>query len=116
LIPLRRVELAVAGLKDSLFVRLTTISISSSAAALRQAPVAESSVALPPDVQGSAVMPTYRFYTVEHDGHIADLPAIVDCHDDRTALKRAKNQYLDGKAIEVWNLQRFVTRLEPTHE
>jgi hypothetical protein len=83
---------------------------------MRQAPVAESSVALPPDVQGSAVMPTYRFYSVEHDGHIADLPAIVDCDDDQMALKRAKNQYLYGKAIEVWHLRRLVTRLEPTHE
>jgi hypothetical protein len=61
---------------------------------------------------GAAVMPTYRLYTITPDEHIQAPPAVVECEDDQAAIERAK-QLLDGRAIEVWQLDRRVTRLEP---
>jgi hypothetical protein len=57
-------------------------------------------------------MPTYRLYTITPDEHIQAPPAVVECEDDQAAIERAK-QLLDGRAIEVWQLDRRVTRLEP---
>ena len=60
-------------------------------------------------------MPIYRLYSLREDGHIDEPPTVVDCQDDDSAVEKAK-QYLDGKAIEVWEHRRLVTRLEPAHE
>jgi hypothetical protein len=57
-------------------------------------------------------MPTYRFYTLQPDGHIAAPPRIVELSDDAAAIKYAEH-CLDGSAIEVWQHARQVTRLDP---
>jgi hypothetical protein len=54
----------------------------------------------------------YRFYILDPDAHIPAPPTIDDCRDDQAAAQKAK-RHLDGKAIEVWNLDRLVIRLEP---
>jgi hypothetical protein len=55
---------------------------------------------------------TYRIYTVTRDGHIHNPPRLVECDDDDAALKEAR-RFLDGEALEVWDRQRKVGRLEP---
>jgi hypothetical protein len=40
---------------------------------------------------------------------------IVECEDDHAAIESAK-QFVDGKAIEVWDEGRIVVRLEPVHD
>jgi hypothetical protein len=57
-------------------------------------------------------MPIYRLYVIDPDAHITVPPTLADCPDDDLAIAKAK-QYLDGKAIEVWEGARIVTRLEP---
>jgi hypothetical protein len=60
-------------------------------------------------------MRAYRFYFLDSAGHIARPPMIVECEDDRAAIESAK-QFVDGKAIEVWDEGRIVVRLEPVHD
>jgi hypothetical protein len=62
----------------------------------------------------SRAMPHYRLYTLRADGHIAGLPAVIECPDDPAAVQEAK-KILDGRAIEVWDRARMVIRLEPKH-
>jgi hypothetical protein len=57
-------------------------------------------------------MRTYRIYTLSRDGHIHHAPRLVECDDDEAALKEAR-RFLDGEALEVWDQQRKVGRLEP---
>ncbi len=57
-------------------------------------------------------MPAYRFYYINSDGHIAGPPPVVVFADDRAAIKAAE-ALLDDKAIEVWDRDRVVIRLEP---
>jgi hypothetical protein len=56
-------------------------------------------------------MAEYRAYTVRLDGHFIRYRAYV-CADDAEAIIWAK-QLVDGHAVEVWNGDRFVSRLEP---
>ena len=57
-------------------------------------------------------MPLYRFYYVNSDGHITEPPRIADFRGDRAAIEAAE-ALLDDKAIEVWDRDRVVIRLEP---
>ena len=59
-------------------------------------------------------MPTYRFYFIELDGHIAEPPTVADFPNDHLAVESAQ-AILDRKVIEVWKLARVVARLEPKH-
>ena len=53
----------------------------------------------------------YRIYTFEDDGHIVGRPFEVECKDDDEAINVAR-QLKNGKAIEVWELDRLVAKLE----
>jgi hypothetical protein len=57
-------------------------------------------------------MSSYRLYAITPDEHIQAPAEVVECVDDRAAIDHAK-QLLDGRVIEVWQLDRFVTRLKP---
>ena len=57
-------------------------------------------------------MPTYRIYTLSKDEHIDRAPLLIDCPDDEAAIEKAR-QFLDGHALEVWDQQRKIGRLEP---
>jgi hypothetical protein len=52
-------------------------------------------------------MPTYRFYSLKKDGHIAGTPSDFDCPDDNDAVKEAE-KLLDGRDIEIWQGTRVV--------
>lgn len=57
-------------------------------------------------------MLTYRFYRLDSDGHITGPPTVAELLDDRAAVE-AGEAFLDGKAIEIWQLTRMVVRLQP---
>lgn len=57
-------------------------------------------------------MPEYKVYSIAQDGHIAAPPTIVDCPDDLTAIKNAR-QPLDGHDLEIWEGTRVVAYLIP---
>jgi hypothetical protein len=57
-------------------------------------------------------MPTYRIYRERADGHLAGPPAVVECNSDQEVIDRAKSM-LEDLALEIWDGDRKVTRLEP---
>jgi hypothetical protein len=57
-------------------------------------------------------MPAYRFFLLGTDGHVNRPAPITECPDDESAILQAK-QVLERRAIEIWNFERFVTRLDP---
>ena len=54
----------------------------------------------------------YRVFTFDEDTHVVGVPTIVEAENDQAAIEAAK-QLLDGHALEVWQLNRRVARLEP---
>jgi hypothetical protein len=56
-------------------------------------------------------MPLYRVYTITPDEHIHVPPTVIECRDDQAAIEEAR-QVLDGRVIEVWQMDRRVIRLE----
>ena len=52
-------------------------------------------------------MPTYRFYSLKTDGHVAGPPLDFDCPDDNDAVKEAE-KLVDGRDIEIWQGTRVV--------
>ena len=57
-----------------------------------------------------AAVPLYRIYSIK-DGHFAGPPVVVECSNDEQALAKAWGQ-LDKQDIELWQLDRLVTRLK----
>ncbi len=55
----------------------------------------------------------YRAYTVGPDGHFVGFEPL-SCADDAEAIENAKRLVRD--AIELWQRDRFVIRLEPKPE
>ena len=64
------------------------------------------------ELGGVLTMPAYRIYTLSRDGHIHSAPRLIECDGDDAALKEAR-RFLDGEALEVWDQQRKIGRLEP---
>jgi hypothetical protein len=58
----------------------------------------------------STPMQHYRAFMVGDDGHFSSFRAFV-CASDEDAIVWAKH-LADGQAIELWNDERFVLRLE----
>ena len=56
-------------------------------------------------------MPEYRIHTVGSDGHFFEAKH-VECADNSEAIRIAQ-QAVDGRAIELWERARFITRLGP---
>jgi hypothetical protein len=56
-------------------------------------------------------MAEYRVYEIGDDGHIVRSRPLI-CSDDREAIEKA-SEFADGRVIEVWSCERFVTRLGP---
>jgi hypothetical protein len=57
-------------------------------------------------------MPHYRVYQLDSCGHIDRPPDLVDCEDDETAIAIAE-QLVDGRDVELWQLDRLVVRFSP---
>ena len=55
-------------------------------------------------------MVEYRVYTVDRDGHILRVKALI-CADDAEAIDQAKSLVIVDHAIELWSGARLVTRL-----
>ena len=58
-------------------------------------------------------MALYRMYVLTDHDRIRVPPTIIDALDETAAVEEA-TLLLDGKAIEVWDQDRLVARLEPT--
>jgi hypothetical protein len=59
-------------------------------------------------------MQEYRIFLIEKNGHIAEAATILKCPDDQAAVEQAQ-QYLNGRAVEVWRGARRVIHLDPIH-
>ena len=57
-----------------------------------------------------SIMPEYRVYTI---GHMDQFIAVrsIECPDDEQAIRQAR-QMLDRHSLEVWELERFIIRLD----
>ena len=54
---------------------------------------------------------TYRAYIFGPDHHIVQPPKLIEALDDEQAIEAARRM-VDGHALEVWDQQRLVIRLE----
>lgn len=57
-------------------------------------------------------MTVYRVYKLREDGRVSGPPHVIDCHDDEAALQEA-HRLFRGHLREVWDLARFVGRIDP---
>ncbi len=60
---------------------------------------------------GEAPMRHYRVYHLDDKGHIAAPPEIIEGADDKEAAEKAQ-QFIDDRAIELWDGDRLVTTME----
>jgi hypothetical protein len=60
-------------------------------------------------------MTIYRVYKLREDGRVSGPPHVVDCRDDDAAMQEARG-LLQGHVREVWDLARFVGRIEPVRK
>jgi hypothetical protein len=56
----------------------------------------------------------YRLYTVDKGGHVDGPPEVFSCGNDEAAINMAR-YLVDGHDVELWQLDRLVTRLPSTH-
>jgi hypothetical protein len=57
-------------------------------------------------------MQEYRIFLIDKNGRIAEPAKILECPDDQAAIEQAQ-QYLNGRAVEVWNGARRIVHLDP---
>jgi hypothetical protein len=57
-------------------------------------------------------MTIYRVYKLRDDGRISGAPQVIDCRDDEAAMLEAR-RLVKGHVREVWDLARFVGRIDP---
>ena len=57
-------------------------------------------------------MTIYRVYKLREDGRVSGPPHVIDCRDDEAALLEARRLFR-GHLREVWDLARFVGRIDP---
>ena len=55
-------------------------------------------------------MTAYRIYLTDKLSYIETVPKIVECSDDRAAIKQAA-KLAAGCVVELWQCARFVVRL-----
>ena len=60
-------------------------------------------------------MTVYRVYKLREDGRISGPPHVIDCRDDEVAMREAR-RLLQGHVREVWDLARFVGRINPARK
>ena len=65
------------------------------------------------------MVPLYRFFKLDKDGHIEPVPEALDCADDHEAIKKAMERAV-ACTIQVWELGRcvgkVVGKVEATHQ
>jgi len=77
--------------------------------ALRQASMTESTVTLPPVLQGVAIVPSYRVYLFDRANHISRPMKTVEYTGDQEAIQKA-SQFVDRHDVELWERSRLVMR------
>jgi hypothetical protein len=55
-------------------------------------------------------MPSYRIYNIDFNGHFWGVPKDIECADDAEAIQQAILA-INGRDVELWQLDRFVARL-----
>jgi hypothetical protein len=60
-------------------------------------------------------MTVYRVYKFRDDGRVSGPPHVIDCRDDEAAMREA-HQLSRGHVREVWDLARFVGRIDPARQ
>jgi hypothetical protein len=58
-------------------------------------------------------MEEYRAYVIGSDGHVINR-VDIRCSDEKEARRLAKIA-VDGHAVELWQMDRFIERFEPEH-
>ena len=76
--------------------------------ALRQASMAESTVTLPPVLQGATIVPSYRVYLFDRANHSRPMKT-VEYTGDQEAIQKA-SQFVDRHDVELWERSRLVMR------
>jgi hypothetical protein len=56
-------------------------------------------------------MTVYRVYKLREDGRVSGPPHVIVCRDDEAAMREAHGMLKDH-AREVWDLARFVGKIE----
>jgi len=69
----------------------------------------ESTVTLPPVLQGVAIVPSYRVYFIDRTNHILSPGEIVECIGDQEAIQKAA-QLVEDHHVELWERGRLVMR------
>jgi hypothetical protein len=57
------------------------------------------------------VMPLYRIYQLDENGHVSDPPKIIEARTAAVAIGQAK-QMVGGYDLEIWNESRCVGKIE----
>ena len=55
-------------------------------------------------------MQEYRAYVIGPDGHVVD--RVDDIRTDETEARRLAKQVVAGRAVELWQSDRFIDRFE----
>jgi hypothetical protein len=63
---------------------------------------------------GERGVSAYRIYVLDENDHVVGPPHIVVCDDDQQATYFARQFYLQGRPIEVWDETRRVVKLNPS--
>jgi hypothetical protein len=54
-------------------------------------------------------MPHYRIYFTTTEGHVTAPAAVIECDDDQEAIGKAA-QFVNGRAVKLWEGARFIVR------
>ena len=68
----------------------------------------ESTVTLPPVLQGAAIVPSYRVYLFDRANHSRPMKT-VEYTGDQEAIQKA-SQFVDRHDVELWERSRLVMR------
>jgi hypothetical protein len=69
---------------------------------------------LPPSLE--PVMPAYRIYFFGKDGHIDGAATLIDAPNDEAVIEKAKHLRSRRRPIEIWDVERFVARLDSSDD
>jgi hypothetical protein len=62
----------------------------------------------PPSAE--AIMPDYRAYPVDANGHVLGVPVVITCDSDDEGVEKAR-PIVNGRDVEVWEA-RFIVKIE----
>jgi hypothetical protein len=57
-----------------------------------------------------AIMPDYRAYPVDANGHVLGVAVVITCDSDEEAVEKT-HPIVNGHDVELWDGARFVVRI-----